>query len=279
MLRTGDIRSGSPSDVLSRESSASLITAGKLEKAIRNHVATKLVRSHSGDLLTAEPGLGSFAPYMLDNETLDGLVVLLLDADREPFDRLFFQAPFQRETAFTLYATVIGPLARRLGELWEMDAITFVDVTLGTARLQSIVDLVRGESTSEVRIEKNAPRLLLVTLENSDHTLGHTMVSACFELAGWTVETLHVPPGEEIGILDAAQSRDFIGFCAGCSPHLASCGTMIDAIRNDRHTRGVTIGIGGPDALAQSDAYREIGADFVAEDVFDGFARASEAVI
>jgi len=64
----------------------------------------------------------------------------------------------------TIFLHLLAPTARRLGELWEADACSFSDVTIGLSRLQQAVHELAGGSGGRARAAADgaAPRALFV---------------------------------------------------------------------------------------------------------------------
>jgi hypothetical protein len=85
----------------------------------------------------------------------------------------------------TLLLHVLVPAGRRLGELWEADKIDFVDVTIGTSRLQQLIHHL----TFPLRTIADNPNrhLLLVPAPGEQHTFGLVMASGLFRREGWQV--------------------------------------------------------------------------------------------
>lgn len=82
----------------------------------------------------------------------------------------------------TLLLHLMAPAARRLGELWEADRIDFVDVTIGTSRLQQLLHHLTFPPRT--REDDQNRHLLLVPAPGEQHTFGLVMASELFRRAG-----------------------------------------------------------------------------------------------
>ncbi len=90
----------------------------------------------------------------------------------------------------TLYQDLFPATARRLGELWVTDHATFVQVTIGAARLQSVYQDAAnvGEARHGTRlIDRTIPlgqSVLMILPEGEDHTLGAFVAADQFRRHG-----------------------------------------------------------------------------------------------
>ncbi|MFC3614211.1 B12-binding domain-containing protein [Lutimaribacter marinistellae] len=90
----------------------------------------------------------------------------------------------------TLYHDMVPAAARRLGEMWVTDHASFVAVTIGAARLQSVFQEAasRGETGRTVRlIDRTVPlgqSVLMILPEGEDHTLGAFVAADQFRRHG-----------------------------------------------------------------------------------------------
>ncbi len=115
--------------------------------------------------------------------------------------------------------------ARGLGEAWHRNEISFVDVTIGVARLQ---ESIRVLSSRRVRNENtpNRPRVLIIVPEQEDHVFGGLTATLIIEKHGCDV-TFAV--GQGLKELTASYS----------GAHFDMVGLSFAASRNIRHTREI----------------------------------------
>jgi hypothetical protein len=85
----------------------------------------------------------------------------------------------------SLLLKLFAPAARKLGEMWEADAIDFVDVTVGTSRLQQL--LHQFSLPAQTDATGPARRVLLLPTPSEQHTFGLLMVGDFFRRYGWEV--------------------------------------------------------------------------------------------
>ena len=85
----------------------------------------------------------------------------------------------------SLFVDFLAPTARHLGELWEQDRVDFIDVTLGIARLQEVLEMFG--LAEEVMGDDLRHRAILIAPPGEKHLFGIDMVAKFLRAAGWTV--------------------------------------------------------------------------------------------
>ena len=86
-----------------------------------------------------------------------------------------------------LYLGLFQPTARLLGELWEADACSFTEVTLGVWRLHRFMREYSSAFQSGSVQPDGFGRVLLVPLPGEQHTFGLLMVAEFLRRSGWNV--------------------------------------------------------------------------------------------
>jgi methanogenic corrinoid protein MtbC1 len=108
----------------------------------------------------------------------------------------------------------LAPAARTLGEWWETDRLPFTEVTLATARIQSML--------RRMPIGRGAPRLSAVkgavfcAVPGEQHTLGVMMAADLFRRDGWDVSLFVGLAHAELMERLTRDEREVIGLsCSG----------------------------------------------------------------
>lgn len=186
-------------------------SAEDLIESVVNLVAEKSRRSSA----QADPEIVarmSLSARSLDPADLRGLVASLLET------RL------SRTQLIDLY---IPTVARQLGEFWCDDAVSFSDVTIGTARLQAVL--------AEFRLPKSepddAPQIALVVRHDERHTLGAVVAANQFRRLGTGVQLVLGRTDSEIAGIIAGRDFDAIMISAAGSESLASLRVLVEKIR------------------------------------------------
>ena len=88
---------------------------------------------------------------------------------------------------------LIPRIARKLGNQWASDNLSFAEVTIATGRLQKLIYSL-DHLYQETRTSPPTPHSILVTASTgSYHTLGPLILSNYFTWAGWSVLSESVP--------------------------------------------------------------------------------------
>ncbi|TVP75757.1 MAG: hypothetical protein EA352_07305 [Gemmatimonadales bacterium] len=161
---------------------------------------------------------------------------------------------------------LVTPTARWMGEAWMTDECTFVEVTLMGGRLQQVVrSLVQKHAGAmETGRSGRMPRALLTSLPGEQHTLGLTVLSAHFRLAGWDVR-VGPPVGRESAIAVVRRMRvDVVGITISRSELLASGREEIRRLRAATCNDEMGILVGGPGLGSPEEAADVLDADGIA---------------
>jgi MerR family transcriptional regulator, light-induced transcriptional regulator len=161
---------------------------------------------------------------------------------------------------------VLAPAARRLGALWESDDVDFFAVSLGLARLQTIVRELSAASPQEDSPPGLAGTILLVPEIGEQHTFGLQLVAEFFRRARWDVWLEQPASTDEYARLIAAEHFAVIGLAVGSDSKLEHLAGRITATRRGSRNRSVCVMVGGPLFLNRPEIARQVGADATATD-------------
>jgi methanogenic corrinoid protein MtbC1 len=154
--------------------------------------------------------------------------------------------------------SLIGPVANELGQLWHDDRLSFLDVTLGTGRLQQALHRLRRP---EPPTPAERRRILLTTVPGEQHTLGAVLAERLLWAEG--MDTVLDIRGSRGVDERAAIGFDLVAISAPCHRNLTGLSAMITGLRRGAGRRCPPIMLGGgcaDDAVAEAVAA-------------DGFAR------
>lgn len=88
-----------------------------------------------------------------------------------------------------VYLGYVGAAARRLGERWEGDLLSFADVTIGSGHLYALMRAMRAERPTKQPPYDARRRALFATVPSEHHSVGITVAANLFRDAGWEIDT------------------------------------------------------------------------------------------
>ena len=183
----------------------------------------------------------------------------------------------QGQSSEHLCLTFLTLVARRLGEWWEEDRCTFVEVTLGMILLhQQLRALVPGLVTSTG--SGRARSALMMTAIGCQHSMGIAMVAEFFRAAGWAISDEAVP--NEAALVERVSRQWFglVAISAGSSGDIPGLACHIAAIRAHSRNPDIAVMLGGPALLAHPEIAAAAGADSTAPDAAEALRRAEALV-
>jgi methylmalonyl-CoA mutase cobalamin-binding subunit len=170
----------------------------------------------------------------------------------------------RRLDATTVACRYVPEAARCLGERWLADQISFVDVTVGTERLHSLVRRV-DEIMDETSLAMGPAALILVA-EAEQHTLGAFVLALQLRAAGFSAVVRIAPVASELTQLMAANRFDLVLVSLGCSAALESGVGLVRTLR--LLARGeMCIFVGGSIPVSDERLLAATGADRALRDV------------
>lgn len=160
----------------------------------------------------------------------------------------------------------IPEVARRLGRDWASDCATFAEVTMGSARLQSLLREIGKDWSADATGSAEDPTLLLVVPEGEQHTLGAMVLAGRLRRSGVSVS---IRIGDPLPVLATfVRDRGFDGalVSVACHERLEHSAKLVKTLKDATHGR-LKIALGG--AVLESGEYTMsgTGADVVTNDI------------
>lgn len=119
---------------------------------------------------------------------IDQFCDALLSKDEEAADRFILQIQQDGANIEAVYLSYIAGASRQMGEMWESDDLSFMEVSLGTGRLYRIIRGLR-HTIAPVLLEGRTHTPALFTLVPGEtHTLGIEMAADLFRRDGGEVD-------------------------------------------------------------------------------------------
>ncbi len=163
-------------------------------------------------------------------------------------------------------AQLMVPVARRLGDLWLADRLSFFDVTAALGRLQGLLRALGSDLDGDAPGLVRGKKVLLATVEGEQHVFGLSVVAAFFRRAGWAVTFEPRIAFADLLVLVRAERFTAIGLTVANDRFLDGLPGQVEALRGASLNGAVTLLAGGPAFLYDADLHRRIGVDAVAAD-------------
>lgn len=249
--------------------------AADLAKMVEAEIIPRLMLSHRASPVAQDvrPSDGPIGPEMTDSFAR---MVLSSDSDSLiAFVGGLLQAGASMET---IYVDLMIPAARRLGEYWDDDNISFADVTIGLGRLQQVVRTLRWSPTEPQGPDHSAPSALFAPASSEQHTFGLFIIEESFRRAGWRtwIET----SGLADDSVDMVRHHwfDLIGLSASSDVHIEQITATVAAVRKASRNRGLFVLVGGRLFIDRPELVSDVGADATAPNGAEALLVADNAV-
>jgi methanogenic corrinoid protein MtbC1 len=250
----------------------------ELAKMVETEIVPRLMLVHRAapGAAVAPEAVGS--DQTLGPETTESFAMLALSKDPESliaFVGTLLQSGLKMET---IYTDLMMPAARRLGEYWDEDAISFTDVTIGLSRLQQVVRTMGWKRDHGEGPDHSSPSALFATVCSEQHTLALFIIDDVFRRAGWRtwIET----SGFDDDLIEMVRCHwfDIVGLSASCEADPERIESTIAAIRSASRNPSLFILVGGRLFADSPDLVSAVGADATAPDGGGALLIADKAV-
>ena len=121
---------------------------------------------------------------------IDLLCAALLSADSTAADQFIQAARRDGVQPGAISSGYVAGAARQLGEMWDADRISFIDVTLACGKLYSIIRGLRHVLAPSVLEGRETRPALFALVPGETHTLGIEIATDHFRRDGWEVDML-----------------------------------------------------------------------------------------
>ncbi len=186
---------------------------------------------------------------------------------RAPALREFMRREIPPDQPDIVTVLFIEAAARLLGQRWVDDDCDFIDVTIGTARLQEIIRLLSFEFRSR-RSHAWTPFIVITTPMGEQHTLAQHILGLLFDTMGWTSQVLEGKEPRGAEMRSAFKRADMI--CIGWSNHRLKkeFEDIVTTVRSLTPGSRTPIVVGGVAALDSIDFLVSLGIDCVCDSVY-----------
>jgi methanogenic corrinoid protein MtbC1 len=126
--------------------------------------------------------------HRASHDEIERLCIALTSKDNEAAKRAVMQISADGASPDLIYLTYLAGAARLLGEWWDDNRLSFVDVAIGTSRIYAIM---RGMSHLFLPTQLTQIRgAVFASVPGETHTLGVNMAADLFRKEGWDIQLL-----------------------------------------------------------------------------------------
>ena len=165
----------------------------------------------------------------------------------------------------SIFLDVMTPAIRHLGDLWDDDRMSFIDVTTKASHMQQMMRRLGAEWQAQGSSCGNR-RILLAPAPGEQHTFGLFLLAEMFLKAGW--DTVVEPAASRENLCDcvALQSFDAIGLSAGSERTLPTLTSCVEDMRNAGFNKHMRVFLGGRAFQISASSLDGYGADMIETD-------------
>lgn len=178
----------------------------------------------------------------------------------------------------SIYLDLLAPAARRIGDYWNEDRASYVDVTIALGRLQQVVRELSIHGSPEIEAAHGSRAALFAPAPGEQHTFGLVIIEEFFRRSGWRTWTELSGDAAEIQAAASAHHFDLFGVTCSGPEWLDKIKPLIGAVRVASRNRSIRVLVGGRLFLEQPELAAEVGADGMAADARDAVLQAESAV-
>lgn len=155
--------------------------------------------------------------------------------------------------------------ARELGELWEDDQVSFVDVTIGLCRLhEALHRCAEQNDAAGLPVVAEAPSILIATAPGEQHVFGVLMAGELFRQQGWDVTTETSGDAALLTRLVSSRRFDIAGLSVAQEGSVAGLADLVKTLRKASKNPAMKMLAGGQLFAHSPQLALEIGADGIA---------------
>lgn len=248
------------------------ISGAELARVIEGEIIPRLMLAHAPRRSTSSPGIDAVGP-----RTLEAFARLTLSSEgpalTEYVEALIAGGlPLERALV-----ELLAPTARRLGDDWNEDLISFTDVTVGLSRLQHVMRALRVSHPTHPA-EPGARAVFLMPAPGEQHTFGLFLLEDRFRRAGWRTWLDTAATRHEAARTVRLDHFDVFGLSATRDTPVEVIAATVAGVRAASCNRGLFVMVGGRLFDESPELVDEVGADACSASADDALFVADNAV-
>jgi len=197
---------------------------------------------------------------------IDGLINASISGTKDCFAGLLGEMKRNRISVAALADIYIPIAARRMGEAWHDDRMSWMDVSMGVSRLQSLLREIGVAWAADQAGDTGHGTVLLIIPDREQHTLGPMVAMGQMRRFGVSVCLRIAPSYDELRSLVATRNFDGVMISVAVAEKLESVGKMVAFLKATLKTPLPVI-VGGAVMTTRGDAAAVTGADLASNDI------------
>lgn len=202
---------------------------------------------------------------------IDRFCAALLSSDEVAGDRVILSAQQDGASPETIYLGYIAGAARKLGDMWVADELSFMQVTLACGRLYRIIRGLRHVLEETLVSQTEARHVLFGLVPGDNHTLGIEMATDLFRRDGWDVDKFMGDNADALIEMTENARYQSVVLVANSERMLAQLIRLVLAVRITQPMAHIVVA--GGIAAQVPDVDRLVGADAVMHDLDTAIAQ------
>lgn len=244
-----------------------------LARVIEGEIIPRLMLAHSPSETGAPPQPAAAVPPRM----LETFAQMTLSSEAHTL-KSYVEALIQRGLSLDqVYIDLLIPTARRLGDDWNEDVISFTDVTIGLSRLQQVVRAL-GRSLPTREPADDAPSAYFMPSPCEQHAFGLVIVEDHFRRAGWRTRLDTAATREEAARTLRQEWFDVFGLSATSDTPTAVIASVIAQVRQASANPEIFVMVGGRLFLEDLSLAAAVGADAASASAGDALLIAGKAI-
>jgi methanogenic corrinoid protein MtbC1 len=248
-----------------------------LRRVVNAELVPQLILAEKSILDSAGKSASKTVAHPTGKDVADFQVLVLHEDTFDCFN--FINALRARGVSLpSIYLGLFAPLAKELGQKWESDDLSFIEVTKAVAKMQSLVHTFSEDSDPAGPLGA-AHRIVLASPPEEQHRLGMLIVSRIFEMEGWDVSGgSDLSTGGQLNKVVHDKWFGVVGLSASSEQTAVRLKQAIDDLRAASKNRSISVIVGGNGFIEHPEISRDIGADDLASDVEEALQKAERLI-
>ena len=197
---------------------------------------------------------------------VSGLITAALSGKKDAFADLLRELKRARVSAAALADIYIPEAARRMGEAWQDDQMSWLDVSIGVGRMQSLLREIGTAWAADQAGDTGHGTVLLIVPDREQHTLGPMVAMGQLRRFGVSVCLRIAPSHNELRSLMAARQFDGVLISIATKDKLDSVSKTVQFIKASA-VKPMPIVVGGAVTSKVEDIVACTGADLASNDI------------